>query len=163
MEFLFTSISRQDDFVNVTFSGERGEKIVVTSRAPLTADLDRDGLVKKACALMKQAITHSNPKERHEAEQSPSERSQDLRQALESPAVRSYQVEKRDGVGWKTKETIPSSQEDCKRHFPPVIRSHQLLRSQPDLPHLQLSQTVSNFPNPRARRPVSVCSASRSS
>ena len=96
MEFLFTSISRQDDFVNVTFSGERGEKIVVTSRAPLTADLDRDGLVKKACALMKQAITHSNPKERHEAEQSPSERSQDLRQALESPAVRSYQVEKRD-------------------------------------------------------------------
>jgi len=96
MEFLFTSISRQDDFVNVTFSGERGEKIVVTSRAPLTADLDRDGLVKKACALMKQAITHSNPKERHEAEQSPSERSQDLRQALESPAVRSYQVEKRE-------------------------------------------------------------------
>ena len=96
MEFLFTSISRQDDFLNVTFSGGRGEKIVVTSRAPLTADLDRDGLVKKACALMKQAITHSNPKERHEAEQSPSERSQDLRQALESPAVRSYQVEKRD-------------------------------------------------------------------
>jgi hypothetical protein len=96
MEFLDTLVSREDDLVNVTFNGQGGERIVVSSRVTPTTDLDNEELVRTACALMVQAINHSMHDDPGDAEQLRSGRAQEIRQALESPAVRSYQSEKRD-------------------------------------------------------------------
>jgi len=96
MELLDTAVSRQDDVVTVTFNGQGGYKIVVASRVTSTTSFDRDELVMAACALMTHAIKHSMPEQPHNAQQPSSERAQELRQALESPAVRSYQQEKRE-------------------------------------------------------------------
>ena len=119
MEFQETSVVRVDEFVVVTFQGEGGEEIAVKARLEADHPLEAEQCVEKACVLLTQAVNCQFPNDPSVDESnSPSHRASDLRQALESPAVQSYQAEKRKRRDRDRNEIEAELNDGLKASFP---------------------------------------------
>ena len=96
MDIIDTQVSRDIDFVRVRFNGQGGEEIIVSSKLPFEEVSDGQ-CVERARALLLHAANHPSHAARGEIDDFESRKGTDhLRQALDSPAVRSFQAEKRN-------------------------------------------------------------------
>ena len=93
MQIVSSSVVREGDVARVTFTGEGGEEIAVKSQLAEAEEWDETACLEKACALLIHAANYGSTLNRNEARSHHTPA--DLRSALESPAVQSYQAEKR--------------------------------------------------------------------